>query len=440
MKKIFVFIAITFLLNSHIKAQLPDSILATYDTISNKSAKSKFLIEYFFSAYQDNLYLSIQFLEKVSHTFVKRKDNFGYFHSETALSTKYWRAGDYDKSIAKLLSILPDAEKFNDTSSLIYIYNTLSISLTDSKNYENAIKYTHKILSLIQGKSQNDNMIVQYNNLADIFLKIDNKDSALFYINQALFLVQSSKDYYIKMLVNITAGEFYFYNNEYNFAKAYFDKALQMFPYNEDRSLYSYSLLMKSKIFEKEKNADSAIYFANLAYHLALPDLKTDMMSAAQKLHDYYRIINNKDSMYLYLKLYQDLKDSIFNIENISIIKQLQIKEDIRLQQKAEEQAQRDKERKNILQLFAISIIVIAFIIFVFIYRVKNPTARTLDFLGIFAALLLFEFISLLLHPFFEKITHHNPFLMLVCLMIVGAFVAPLHHKMTSFIKSKTKK
>lgn len=440
MKKIFFFITTILFLNLKVIAQLPDSIYATYDTISNKSAKSKFLIEYFFSAYQDNLYLSIQFLEQVSKSFESKKDNFGYFHSETALSTKYWRTGDYDKSIAKLMKILPDAEKYNDTNCLIYIYNTLSISLTDSKNYENAIKYTHKILSLIHAKSQNDNIIVQYNNLADIFLKIENKDSALYYINQALFLIQSSKDYYIKMLVNITAGEYYFNYKEYDFAKAFFDKALWMFPQNEDRSLHSYSLLMKSKIFEIEKNTDSAIYYANRAYCIALPDLKTDMMSATQKLHDYYSIINNKDSMYLYLKIYQDLKDSIFNIENISLIKQLQIKEDIRLQQKADEQAQRDKERKNILQLFAISIIVIAFIIFVFIYRVKNPTARTLDFLGIFAALLLFEFISLLLHPFFEKITHHNPFLMLVCLMIVGAFIAPLHHKMTSFIKSKTKK
>lgn len=440
MKKLFVFIVLGFLLNANSKAQLPDSIYTTYDTISNKSAKSKLLIEYFFSAYQDNLYLSIQFLEKVSQSFLNKKDNFGYFHAETALSTKYWRTGDYDKSIARLLNILPDAEKYNDTNCLIYIYNTLSISLTDSKNYENAIKYTHKILSLIHGKSQNDNKIVQYNNLADIFLKIDNKDSALFYINQALFLIQTSKDYYIKMLVNITAGEFYFKNKEYAFAKAFFDKALLMFPENEDRSLYSYSLLMKSKIFEIEKNIDSAIYFANRAYRIALPDLKTEMMSATQKLHDYYSIINKKDSMYHYLKIYQGLKDSIFNIENISIIKQLQIKEDIRLKQKAEEQAQREKERKNILQLFAISIIVITFIIFVFIYRVKNPTARTLDFLGIFAALLLFEFISLLLHPFFEKITHHNPFLMLVCLMLVGAVIAPLHHKMTSFIKSKTKK
>jgi hypothetical protein len=43
----------------------------------------------------------------------------------------------------------------------------------------------------------------------------------------------------------------------------------------------------------------------------------------------------------------------------------------------------------------------------------------------------------LLIHPFLEKITHHSPVLMLLCLVVLASLLIPLHHKLEHFIKHK---
>jgi hypothetical protein len=43
----------------------------------------------------------------------------------------------------------------------------------------------------------------------------------------------------------------------------------------------------------------------------------------------------------------------------------------------------------------------------------------------------------MLLHPFLEHTTNHNPFLMLLSLVSLGAVIAPLHHNMTAWMKKK---
>ena len=60
-----------------------------------------------------------------------------------------------------------------------------------------------------------------------------------------------------------------------------------------------------------------------------------------------------------------------------------------------------------------------------------------IEFLGVVALLIVFEFINLLLHPFLEGITHHSPVLMLLALVCIAALLAPLHHKTENWATHK---
>lgn len=62
---------------------------------------------------------------------------------------------------------------------------------------------------------------------------------------------------------------------------------------------------------------------------------------------------------------------------------------------------------------------------------------KLIQFLGIVALLLVFEFLSLLLHPFLERITHHSPILMLLGLVCIAALLVPLHHKLEKWATPK---
>ena len=67
-------------------------------------------------------------------------------------------------------------------------------------------------------------------------------------------------------------------------------------------------------------------------------------------------------------------------------------------------------------------------------YKASKSTAK---FLGVVALLLVFEFVSLLIHPKIEKLTNHNQVYMLLILLLVASLLVPLHHKLESWIKQK---
>jgi hypothetical protein len=60
-----------------------------------------------------------------------------------------------------------------------------------------------------------------------------------------------------------------------------------------------------------------------------------------------------------------------------------------------------------------------------------------IEFLGVIALLIVFEFLNLLLHPFLERVTHHSPVLMLLALVCIAALLVPLHHKIEHWATTK---
>jgi antibiotic biosynthesis monooxygenase (ABM) superfamily enzyme len=62
---------------------------------------------------------------------------------------------------------------------------------------------------------------------------------------------------------------------------------------------------------------------------------------------------------------------------------------------------------------------------------------RLIHFLIVIALLIVFEFLNLLLHPFLEGITHHNPILMLLALVCMAALLVPLHHRLEKWAAHK---
>ena len=61
---------------------------------------------------------------------------------------------------------------------------------------------------------------------------------------------------------------------------------------------------------------------------------------------------------------------------------------------------------------------------------------KTIEHAGVIGLLIVFEFLNLLLHPFLERITHHSPILMLLCLVAIAALLVPLHHRLEKWALS----
>jgi predicted ferric reductase len=59
------------------------------------------------------------------------------------------------------------------------------------------------------------------------------------------------------------------------------------------------------------------------------------------------------------------------------------------------------------------------------------------EFLGVLSLLFVFEFITLVTHPFLEKWTNDTPVLMLLILVGLAMFLVPMHHRIEHWMKGK---
>jgi hypothetical protein len=74
-------------------------------------------------------------------------------------------------------------------------------------------------------------------------------------------------------------------------------------------------------------------------------------------------------------------------------------------------------------------------LLFVFSKRHINP--KIIKFLGLLGLLLLFEFISLFLHPYIATLTHHTPVYMLLILVAIASMLVPMHRRLQGWVKQK---
>ena len=160
--------------------------------------------------------------------------------------------------------------------------------------------------------------------------------------------------------------------------------------------------------------------------------------SLAEVLRKIYTEAGVKDSIIYFARLEINYKDSLSNqkkqseFQNLTFAQQLR---DIDEQSKAK---QASAERRQNIQFALIAFGIISFlIIFLLLSRSIITNTKVIEFLGVVALLIIFEFLNLLLHPFLERITNHSPVLMLLALVCIAALLVPLHHRVEKWATAK---
>jgi hypothetical protein len=103
---------------------------------------------------------------------------------------------------------------------------------------------------------------------------------------------------------------------------------------------------------------------------------------------------------------------------------------------RSQEIVAKEKRKKN-LQLLGIAVFIPAFFGLILFLSKRKVKSRTVEFLGLLALLLLFEFIALFIHPFIGAWTHEAPVWMLLILVCIAAVLVPTHHALEKWLKQK---
>jgi hypothetical protein len=149
----------------------------------------------------------------------------------------------------------------------------------------------------------------------------------------------------------------------------------------------------------------------------------------AKLLMDIYENTNNENAL-KYFKIYKAANDSLFNTRTIQQTQLMTFEDDLRQKELALEKQKEEREQKEYFQYALIAIGIIVFIILLaLLNRSLITSASVIEFLGVMALLIVFEFINLILHPILLTITNHTPILMLLALVCIAALLIPLHQK-----------
>ena len=440
MKQITLFLFALFFFTGVYSQPLPDSIKAKYLASKTDEQKGNCLFSYFNtqSAMDNNTSENILLL---IDWFGKQHDEVGKDYTNIKLSYILTAKGDFPASLNLLFPVLSRFEKRKDNLGMAFTYRAISNTYMFSKDYSQAAEYSKKQIPLISAGTQKDLLSRVYNGVACAYGEGKMSDSGMVYAQKAVNLDAELKNYYQLAISTSTLGENYIAAGQYDIALPFLRRTLDYYQKNKAPNPYMDAYLKNdfAEVFLATKVYDSANYYAHQSLSISIPfDVKDQSMRAYEYLYKSFEQTNQQDSLNKYFRLAMITKDSLFTLEKIKSIQALSFREELRQQEIAAEKLKTEDERKENIQFALIALGIVSIIVlFLLLSRSLIANTKVIEFLGVIALLLVFEFLNLLLHPFLERITHHSPVLMLLAMVCIAALLVPLHHKVEKWARAK---
>ena len=395
------------------------------------------------------------------------------FKGYRGLDRYYYTTGLYDSSEIVQKKMYVIAARLKSDSLMVLVYRAIGNRFTTRSDYNFALAAYFKGLNYATTDLSRD---LFYGNLAYVYAISGNDEVALNYLKKSNNLTTALSSIFFK---DILYGQIYNNLNKPDSAIIYLQKADDLSIKKNDPTLVSIMLAQTGKAYELRGDADLAeVYYKRVVAYCKKNDLASGQIRHGNLYCDFYinngkyaqaktialenlavakkaRITEgmsttaailrkvydhalNKDSAYYYAVMQIAYNDSISNQKRIAEFQNLTFGQQLREIDEQAQAAEAAEQRQQNIQYALIAAGIVTFIIlFLLLSRGAITNTKVIEFLGVLALLIIFEFINLLAHPFLERITHHSPALMLLALVCIAALLVPLHHRVE---KSATKK
>ena len=421
----------------HAKNQVSQSLSAQLSKQTNDTARVLLLIE---------LSRALQALRPDSSLVYARQgldlaQKTGYKKGEAdclnRLGVLSWRNGKYDNALSYLLGSLKLRETINDRSGQLKSLNDIGIVYSDQLDNAKALSYHFKAKRIAESIHDKKKLGVVLANIGNAYFKLNKVDSALDYIMQAYQIQQTINDQdHLPNTLSILGDIHYKLGhvplalNQYRLSILYAIKT------NDHTGLVdTYNSV--AELYRKSGVTDSGIYYAVKALEAAkTASYPEGIYHASALLTQIYQGTNEHLELY-YLKIEDAAKDSMFNAERIKQVQRLSFNEAIRQQEISEEKRREAEERLINLQLIAIAIFIPFFFLMLLILSKSKTHPKVIEFMGVVSLLLVFEFITLFIHPFVLRISNHLPVIELLLMVVLAAVLVPLHHRLTHWMRAR---
>lgn len=350
----------------------------------------------------------------------------------------YWQLGNLPQALASFLAALQLNEQIHHRKGLATNLGNIGSIYAEQGEQRAAISYTLRARAIQQAMHDEAGVMLQLLNLGDSYLQLGRLDSAQYYTRLGYEQARRLNDVESLAIALNNLGNILAKLHRPVAAMRYYRLALpSLRAAGYDEGLCETSLSM-AQLFQAAHRADSVLRYARLALVTARRGgFNKRVLQASTFLTAHFKHHQQLDSAFTYQELTAAAKDSLYSQEKVKDVQRLFFAEQMRQQQRQAAEAEAREARAHNLQLLGIAVFILTFALFLALFSRRTAKARTVELLGVTALLMVFEFVSLLLHPTIEHFTHHNPVLMLLALMGVASVLVPLHHKLEHAVKHR---
>ena len=344
--------------------------------------------------------------------------------------------GNFPLALEYNLQRLKLVEKTNNQKNLAGVLSNIALVYVNLEEYKMALTYYYKADSVIKQLDGVDDVKFTITlNMGDVYDKLNINDSAFSYFTKSLNIARQVKDNDYEGMSMIGLGNNYLKTEQYLLALANYKSGIVNLKLAENDDLLCEAYLGLATLFKKLNQKDSSLFYARESFSLAKKGgFLPRHLDAAKFLSTHFKEVKNIDSSFFYLNYVQNLNDSINSKSRIRESQVLSSNEQVRQLEIAENLALVKKERKQQLQLLFIAIFIPGFFIITLLLSRIKLHVRLIKILGVLSLLILFEYLTLLLHPYVAELTNHTPVYEMLIFVSIAAILIPTHHRVENWL------
>jgi tetratricopeptide (TPR) repeat protein len=354
-----------------------------------------------------------------------------------SLGVILWKNGKYDSALSYSLSSLKLREEIKDRLGVLKSLNDIGIIYSDLMDYVKALSYYFKAKTIAESLHDKKRLSIVFSNIGNCYIKLKKKDSALNYEMQAYEIQQAINDQGTLPNTLSILGDIHYKMGQIALALDYYRLSVLYAAKDNDQNELADTYNSIAKLYKKSGMTDSSIFYATRALNAAKAALYPEgIYHAGELLTQIYQGKNDHLEL-LYLKMTVAAKDSMFNAERIKQVQTLSFNEAARQEEIVEEKHREAEDRIVNLQLIGIAIFIPFFFLALLLLSKSRMHRKVIEFMSVLSLLLVFEFVTLFIHPFVQRITNHRPVFELLILVGFAAVIIPFHHRLTHWLREK---
>ena len=387
---------------------------------------------------ETNPLVGLKYAQKLLEYSQINKDKIGEAYAMSYMGKMYGVSGNLKKGLEYALKGKEIAEQTGNKKLSALSNSMLGLIYTSLSDFPKGISLYMASIESAEKANYKQAQIWGFQHLSEIYLAINQVDSALMYAQKDYELSQRIKYYDFISYTMINLGAIHGKMGNAALAISYYDMAIQEGLKTKSPKQLNWAYTAKAQYFNNVNQKDSSIVYAKkaIAFVQNTP-FSNYSIKPAKLLLEIYKT-NNSDSALKYSEIYRIGNDSLFSSKTIQQTQLMSFENEMKEQELAAEKLKTNEERKQNIQFALIALgIIILLTLYLLLSRSFITNTKLIEFFGVVALLIVFEFLNLLLHPFLERVTNHSPILMLLALVCIAALLVPLHHKVEKWATAK---